>query len=49
MPPSFVSSTLQENEKKVQKLSLDTMEGSVSFFNELDMKKKTVLEVGFIF
>ena len=40
MPPSFVSFSLQVDEIKVQVLSLDTMEESVSFFNELDMKKE---------
>ena len=38
--PSFISSYLQANEMKAQILSLDTMEGSVSFFNELDIKKE---------
>ena len=40
IPPSFVSSSLQEDEMKVQVLSVDTMEESISFFNELDMKKE---------
>ena len=40
---------LQVDEMKVQVLSLDTMEESVSFFNEIDMKNGTLLKVSFVF
>ena len=40
MPQSFVSFDLQVDERKVYVLSLDTMEESISFFNELETKKE---------
>ena len=36
MPPNFLLSSLQVDEKSVQNLSLNTMEEYVSFLNELE-------------